>query len=217
MCDDNPLFSNHEQRKIITVDYNNIKTQLAAGSRKAYEELFKHLYKDLCNYAYHIIPDRDCVEDEVQAVFITLWESHGDAGKIDYLKSYLYRCVYNACLKKLEHEKVKAKYYNESEYHLVQLQFETFEASYDDIDMMGELHDAIELLPEKNKEVVKLRFIEGLNTQEVSKRLDISPRTVETHVSKALRILREKINPSYFPVIFFSIVCTCIYILSDHR
>lgn len=173
------------------MDYNKIKQDISAGSQTAYGLLYKQLYRGLCNYAYNIIPDTDVVEDLVQATFITLWENRGECSRIDYLKSYLYRCVYTACLKRLEHQKVRQRYYNENEYQLKQIQFETFESSYDD-DLMGQLHQAIDLLPEKNREVVKLRFIEGLNTNEVSQRLDITPRTVETHVSKALRFLREK-------------------------
>lgn len=195
------------------MDYTKIKNELAEGSHKAYELLYKHLYRNLCNYAYNIIPDKEVAEDVVQTALITLWENHRQCAEIEYLKSYLYRCVYNGCMKLLQHQKVRERYFNESEYHLKQIQFETFESSYDD-EQSVQLHKALEELPEKNREVMKLRFIDGLSTNEVSDRLDITPRTVETHVSKALRFLRERLSVS--SVLFFLVLCTCFYFLNDH-
>lgn len=195
-------YSIPKQAKKTSVDYKIIKDQLSGGSRKAYETLYKFLYRDLCNYAYNIIPDADIVEDIVQATFMNLWENRHTIESIEYLKSYLYKCVYNACLKKLKHDKVVGKFQNEHEYQLKQIQFETFECSYDEA-ILDELNKAIEQLPDKNREVMKLRFIDGLSTNEVSQQLDISPRTVETHVSKALRFLREKLSGTAFLFLFF--------------
>lgn len=195
------------------MDYTQIKNDLAKGSQKAYELLYKQLYRNLCNYAYNIIPDKDVAEDIVQSTLVALWENHQQCNEIEYLKSYLYRCVYNACMKLLQHQKVRERYFNESEYHLKQIQFETFESSYDD-EQTARLHKALDELPEKNREVMKLRFIDGLSTNEVSKQLDITPRTVETHVSKALRFLREKLSVT--TVLFFLFLSTCFYFLSDH-
>ncbi|MBK8806287.1 MAG: sigma-70 family RNA polymerase sigma factor [Bacteroidales bacterium] len=152
------------------MDYNKIKRRSSRWFREKLMNVYKSLYRDLCNYAYNIIPDRDIVEDIVQTTFINLWENHKNIGKIEYLKSYLYRCVYNSCLKKFEHDKVVLKFYNEHEYQLKQIQFESFETSYDDDDVMTKLHNALDQLPEKNREVMKLRFIDGLSTNEVSKK-----------------------------------------------
>lgn len=190
------------------MDLALIKTQLAAGSEAAYQQLFKTLFRDLCGYAYHIIPDIDSAKDIVQDVFVSLWVNRSEAEKIGALKAYLYRCVYHACIKKLEHQKVRQRYYSESEYQLKMIQFEDFESSYEE-SPLGDVYAAIEQLPEKNREVFKLRFIDGLNTKQVSEQLDITPRTVETHISKALKFLRENLSVSNFSLLFFMFSSTC--------
>lgn len=191
------------------MDYNTIKAELSQGSERAYEQLFRELYRPLCRYAFRMIPDTEDAEDTVQAVFVGLWDKRSDAGRIEYLKSYLYQCVYHACLKKLEHEKVRSRYYTAAEYELTMMQFETFEASTED-ERMADVNAAIDLLPEKNREVFRLRFIDGLNTREVSEQLQITPRTVETHVSKALRFLRDHLSAVVIIFSFFPVLSTCI-------
>lgn len=182
-------------------DYNIIKKNIAKGSASAFEQLFNAYHKELCYYAYKIIPDQEECKEVVQQVFIQLWEKRAQAEGIDSLKAYLYRSVHNVCLNKLKHEEVKKKYQSESRYLLQSMFWNEVGDSFNE-ELFGKVETAIEELPLKNKEVFNLRFIEGMNNAEVSDKLGITTRTVETHVSNALKFLRSQLGHLLVLIIF---------------
>lgn len=176
--------------------------QLKQNDHAALDLLFTAYYDALCRYAYTLIDDVDDSEDIVQRCFIKLWEKRESADSILSFKPFLYKSVYNACLHYIEHQKVKQKYKSETAMELNRIYTDSFENTYPQ-EQLENVKKAIEQLPEKNKEVFKLRFFEGYNTKEVSKKLGITPRTVETHISKALKLLRKS---AAFGISFFLLI-----------
>jgi len=179
---------------------HNIGFALKNGESWALDLLFKKHYNDLCRYAYKYVQDQDEIEEIVQHCFVKLWENREKAESIILFKPYLYRSVQNACINKLQHEKVKAEYRSAAAYELKMLY-----TSESDSLQQAELADAIrkevEKLPKKNREVFKLRFFNGLNTKEVCDKLGVNERTVESHVRNAFKMLRK--NLKHFLTIFF--------------
>jgi len=172
---------------------DNIKQQLEKNSTKAFEELFRLYHNDICNYVFSILLDRQDAEEVAQQTFVKLWEKRDEVSRILSLKSYLYRSAYNLCLNKFKHDKVRERYATEERYKLQEAFLSEFENTHD-TEVMEAIKKAVEQLPTKNKEVFTLRYLRGFNTQEVSEELGITVRTVETHVSNALKILREKLK-----------------------
>jgi len=180
-----------------------IRKGLIDDSSKIFEELFHSLYNPLCKYAARFIQNGDDAEEVVQQCFVKLWEKRAEASNIQSFSSYLYRSVYNSCMNIFEHEKVKKSYADNSEQKLREYYAEQVEDSFTE-ELTEQIKSAIELLPEKNKEVFLLRFYEGYNIKEVSEKLNITIRTVETHVSKSLKILRQALTP-VLPILFIFI------------
>jgi len=195
------------------LDDNYIRSGLLSENSSIFEELFHELYNKLCNYALRFLSSPEEAEEVVQQCFVKLWERRTSADSIKSFKSYLYKSVHNSCLNLFEHEKIKRQYASEAEYKLKQIYTSEFQVSYSD-DLKDKLELFIEELPEKNKEVFKLRFYEGYNTKEVSEMLQITPRTVETHVSKSLKILRDcfKQIGALLLLIFFFALSYVIYV-----
>src|SRR3569832_571735 len=73
----------------------------------AIEELFKTLYKPLCNYAYSFLQDVEESEDVVQGIFYNLWKNRDRMEMISSVKSYLFVAVRNNCLKKIHQLKIR--------------------------------------------------------------------------------------------------------------
>lgn len=178
-----------------------LKKQLQQGSSTAFEGLFRMYHKDLCNYVFSIIHDEDETKGIAQECFIKLWEKRDEINRIQSVKSYLFRSAYNTCLNKFKHQKVVEKHASEARSELQAIFQKDFENTYDE-ELAKRVMAAVEDLPTKNKEVFKLRYISGLNTAEVSEELGITPRTVETHVSNALKILRSKFSKYGHLVLF---------------
>lgn len=182
------------------IDDNHIRAGLAQGSKKVFEELFHALYSNLCKYAMRFLHDQQDAEEIVQNCFVKLWEKRLSAETIQSFKSYLFRSVYNSCMNVFEHEKIKRQYYSAAEFKLKEIYANQAEMSLTP-NLTDRILEEIEKLPDKNQEVFKLRFLEGYNTKEVSEMLDITPRTVETHVSKSLKHLRETLKTSAMIII----------------
>ena len=167
--------------------------RLKDGDQTAFELLFHFYYPGLVMYSTQFTTDRTEAEEIVQDFFVRLWQRHPLISLTDSLKSYLFLSVKNGCLNYLKHKKVEEKYIRQmcelSNYHLV----------YDpDLYLSSELQEkvkqAIDLLPEKCREVFVLCRFEELKYAEVAEKLHISVKTVEMQMSIALKKLRNELS-----------------------
>jgi RNA polymerase sigma-70 factor (ECF subfamily) len=83
-----------------------IIAQIRDGDLKAYERIFNGYYGALCLFANKMLGDIDKSRDVVQDVFVTLYVNKSALQINTSLKSYLFKCVYNACLNNLKQQKV---------------------------------------------------------------------------------------------------------------
>jgi RNA polymerase sigma-70 factor (ECF subfamily) len=172
---------------------------LAAGDVTAFEMYFKTYYQPLCNYAYTFLQDKEEAEEIVQATFLSVWEKRQALNIRTSAKSYLYAMVRNACLNVIKHEKIKQKYVGE-EMALADQGYESVSQVMSSIELESRIQKAIEKLPEQCRLVFKLSRFEELKYNEIAEQLDISVKTVENHMGKALKIMREQLK-DYLPLI----------------
>lgn len=177
-----------------------ILVRLAAGDLKAFEMLYGEHYESLCHYAQGFVFDLDTSREMVQDVFVRIWEKRTTLQIEDSLKSYLYRSVHNKCLDYLKHLKIEYEY---EKMRIQEIQESgNFSNNSADHPLDGLITEelriairlAIENLPEKCKEIFKLSRYEGLKYSEISIALNISVKTVETQMSRALKSLKEQLS-----------------------
>lgn len=156
---------------------------------KGLELIFKEYYEVMCLTALRITKERSLAEDIVQEVFYELFRKR-DTVQIQSLIGYLKRSVYNRSLNKIKSSKeifdsddLNLELSDNSSSSQENLEFQELE-SY--------LNDVIDRLPEKCRLVFILNRFEELSYKEVAQKMDISVKTVENQMSKALRILREE-------------------------
>ena len=129
----------------------------------------------------------------VQESFINLWEKRQSIDALKSVKSYITTSIRNKCLNYLR----DTKKFN-TEIILSDVLFHEIDFEQSDKLIEEELNDkinfAIDELPDKCKEVFQLNRFENLKYKEIAVKLDISIKTVETQMSKALKHLREKLK-----------------------
>ena len=174
-------------------------TTLKAGDITAFEMLFRTYYQPLCNYAYTFVQDRDEAEEIVQSTFLNVWEKRDSLSIHTAVKPYLYAMVRNACLNVLKHEKVKQQH--------VALEMAVAERSVESVartvmatELETKIYQAMDKLPEQCRLVFKLSRFEELKYAEIAEQLNISIKTVENQMGKALRIMREQLK-DYLPLL----------------
>ncbi len=163
--------------------------------------LFKTYYKPLCNYAYSFLNDRDEAEEVVQATFINVWDKRQSIEIQTSTKSYLYRMVRNASLNVIKHSKVKQAH--------VKYEIAGGEPSHEEVTqsvisskLEKRIIEAMKTLPEQCRLVFQLSRFEELKYGEIAEQLNISVKTVENHMGKALKIMREQLK-AYLPLFIF--------------
>jgi RNA polymerase sigma-70 factor (family 1) len=176
-------------------------TGLHEGDELAFENIFKSYYERLCNYANTFINDIDEAEEMVQSTFIEIWEKHEAIEIHTSMKSYLYRSVHNHCLNRLKHFKVRREHTEELKH---QLESGIDNASQDLIgsELQQQIELAIDSMPPQCSKIFKLSRFENLTYAEIAENLNLSVKTVDNQMGKALRILREKLK-DYLPYLLW--------------
>jgi RNA polymerase sigma-70 factor (ECF subfamily) len=172
---------------------------LKEGNVTVFEMFFKAYYQPLCNYAYTFIPDRDEAEEIVQSAFMSFWEKRQAIEIRVSPKSYMYTMVRNACLNVIKHEKIKQKYAGE-ELVLAERSHDSVSQRVISNELESRIQKAMQVLPEQCQLVFKLSRFEELKYSEIAEQLDISVKTVENQMGKALKIMREQLK-DYLPIL----------------
>ena len=169
----------------------NEATALRSGDEAVYDAVFRRLYAPLCHYATSLTDgDPDEAEDLVQQVFVKLWERRTQLDVEKTVKAYLYKMVYNAGLNRIRHRQIKHKY---QQFNALQLENARLEPEDTAPELRERLQKAIENLPPQCRNIFELSRFEDLKYREIADQLNLSVKTVETQMGKALRLLRTQL------------------------
>lgn len=171
---------------------------------RQFEQVFKAHFKALHAYAITILNEEAMAEEIVQQVFFKLWEKRNEIRIRQSLKAYLYSSVYNHCMNYLKHEKVKQRH----QHYIIQSGNGGDESAGRKI-MLQELENkisgALNRLPQQCRTIFQMSRFEELKYREIAETLNLSVKTVENQMSKALRIMRKELE-AYLPVFFIIMI-----------
>ena len=165
--------------------------KLKKGDYDAYTLLMNDYYKNLCGYANLFTKDPSKSEDIVQNVFVKLWVYRKKIDSNIPIKRYLHKSVYNEFIDQYRKNKSVISL---EEKHLKAINTVIDNNSFDIEKLMIRVNDEIEKLPEKCKRVFILNKKEGLTHDEIAEYLQISIKTVEGHITRAFKILNQKLG-----------------------
>ena len=155
-----------------------------------YKQLFYQYFHSLCSYAHTIVKDTDAAKDVVQTAYIKLWDKRKEVNINESAKSYLYTTVYRLSLNVLRNQESRKGHHEEIKKTTTHYQSNSLE----DMEVQKRILAAIELLPDRCKEIFYKTKFEGKKYLEVSEELGISVKTVEVQMGKALKFLRGKLS-----------------------
>lgn len=154
---------------------------------KEFEIFFKENFRSLTFHAYKYLKDVDLAKDIVHNAFTKLWEKRDEIDSDKNIKSYLFTTVTNLALNYIRDHK---KIVNIDEEKSLKNVSENSVDEVENTEIGDAIVKAINKLPDKTKEVFMLSRYENLKNAEVAEKLGISIKTVEAHISKALKELR---------------------------
>lgn len=168
-----------------------------SSDQQAFDGLYTHFYPGLLSFANAILKDKLVAEEMIEDIFVNLWQNRKTLCTINHLSQYLYISVKHACLNYINskdfdiHKKrTILTEVGDEHYHYSLKSPETLLIGKENF---KEISDAINTLPPKCRMVFRLVKEEGLKYREVAQLLNISIKTVENHMSKALSLIMEKL------------------------
>ena len=165
---------------------------LAKRDEAAFEQVFKTHFKSLHAYAFTILKDEAEAEEMVQQVFFKLWDRTATLTITGSVTAYLYRSVHNESLNYLKHQKVRAGHRLQVAYSMKN-QADHASKKLLAGELEKKLREALNELPEQCRTIFQLSRFEELKYREIADQLDISVKTVENQMGKALKLLRLKL------------------------
>ncbi len=161
---------------------------------KAFEKLYYALFNKLIKFSIYYVNHREPAEDIVSEVFVKCWNNRKELAHVEYPESYLFIAVKNQSLQHLK------KYSNVYMVEIAEHEFRLVDYSdpskkIERKELHHQLDQAIETLPAQARIVFRLIKENGLKYKEVAEILDISPRTVQTQLFRAIAKLRTVLKP----------------------
>lgn len=156
----------------------------------AFNELYNRYAEGLILYIYNKLGDIEESKDIVQEIFVSIWMDRERILKLESVSGYLYKIALNKSLNIFKKQKVEEKYIASLALYL-DTETTSQEGQLSEVENERLLHEAIDKLPAKMREVFKLRYFKGLSNIQVANELNISPHTVATQMKRALKEIRK--------------------------
>ncbi len=172
---------------------HQLMQQIKAGDNSAYDTLFRKYYSYLCMVVLRMTHSKEQAEDIVQEVFLDLWRKKEQIEINSAVKAYLHRSVVNKTLNKIRDKKLDFDRDEEKLQSVPTMQHTPLQKMQGE-ELQNVIKTAFESLPEKCRIVFSMVKYEAMSYKETAEKLEISVKTVENQMSKALRIMRAAIN-----------------------
>jgi len=161
---------------------------LQKGNEQAMDVLFRRHYSFICRTVYRILKDNNLAEDIAQEVFFGIWKKREQLNISTSVQAYLKRAAINKSLNFIRDQKVK--FDDEEKMPVLTSRQSSTQQQLEADDLQKMIDQAIDALPEKCRLVFTLSRFEEMTYQEIATELNISIKTVENQISKALKYLR---------------------------
>lgn len=171
---------------------NLLWNALKQGDRRAFAELYERYFRTLYQYGYKLLPDAVLVEDAIQDLFVDIWRIRQNLAEAESVKFYLFRSL---------RRKIHRLAENENRFLSVDVTTQSLHSDFTpdhqltdeeyERQLTHHLTQALRQLPERQLEVVTLRFYENFKTGEIAAIMGITEKSVRNTLHKAMTHLRE--------------------------
>jgi len=173
--------------------------RLKKGDILAYDQIYHKYSHKLYSFVFRILKDEADSEDVVQEVFIKIWELREKLDDYKLLNSFIFTIAYNSSISLLR-KKISTSKYREHLRNSSVIQFpDNYFSEIEFNELNHYVENLIENLPDKQKHVYLSHREQGLTYPEIAKEMGISRNTVENHMVKALKYLRQNLK-NFLPV-----------------
>lgn len=181
------------QQQADHIEAQEVVARIRAGDHAAFEVLFRRHYRGLCRFAAGHVGSMTQAEEIVQTIFFRIWQRHREWAPRGSLRAYLYRAARNEAIKHLQRDRIRQGLAVPVTDALMAART-TADGEALQQELARAATHALAELPERRRLVFLLSRDHGLTYNEIAAVLEISVKTVETHMGRALAHLRERLE-----------------------
>jgi RNA polymerase sigma-70 factor (family 1) len=170
---------------------NQVK-KLRKSDPIAFKSIVQHFHSGIFRFLFFRINDRDEAEDLLQETFVRLWENRHKLDENLSLSAFLFTTASNLSLNHIRHQKVVLQFRNQATFQAIVAETPYHQMEYEELQKV--INEAIEKMGDKVRMVFLRCKVDGIAYKVAAEQLDISVATVESHMVKALRIVREALE-----------------------
>jgi RNA polymerase sigma-70 factor (family 1) len=180
---------------------------LRQGDIKAFDELYHRYARKLMAFALTFFPNQSIAEEAVQEIFVRIWEKRRDLDDSKSFKSYLFQAIKYYMFNFIRDRKESCTYEEVAEVTFGRENMVEENIYYEELEARAKL--LIGKLPLVQQQVFRLNKLEGLSTQEIAVRMNLSKRTIEHHIYLATKTVKSElmqhisISATIFVGVFF--------------
>lgn len=179
--------------KKIHSDDKKLVFQLLKGNAFAFENLFNQYAKKLYFFAFGYLKSKPEAEEVVQEVFLKIWQNRTSLNPELSFNAYLFKIAYHQISEKFRKVSLEQKYLHDITKEAILFNDDLNErTNYQSL--LELVEKRIDKLPFRQKEVLLLRKMDGLSIREISEKLEIAPKTIEHHLTEAIKNIRSGLD-----------------------
>lgn len=190
---------------------------LLGGDRNAYELLFRKYYDDLYHYAVKFSGRPGFAEDHIQKLFLRIWRRRNKLEEVDAVKTYLWTALRRSMIDTFRQQKTENKYLHKYDHNSGRMQYTAEElVIQDEISHLRseELKEALDQLTSREREVLYLKFYEGMSYEEIEQIMSISYQTSRNYVYRALQSLKVILTSEVALGLMLIVLCASSFVWS---
>lgn len=187
----------------IPANLEKVLADFANDDKQAFDKLYHLYFPKLYYYSKSFLKIDEGIEDILQEVFVKLWMNRRNIKRAETFNAFLYTITKNTLLNEIR-SRIKTSEFQIKHYHQSVAEEFVTQNTVEFADMKHHIEQFVQLLPTKRQNVYRLSREEGLSNAEIAEQLGISVKTVEDHMTQALKFLKEKFKSLGFSFLLFT-------------
>lgn len=183
-----------EKDRVLTISKTDeLIRRLKKDDKSAVDELFSYYYPRLYHFSKSVLKIETEIDDILQEVFVKIWLNRQKINNVETFNSYIFTITKNEILNLIRSKLRDQTFKNELFLRSVAEEYQTSnQVEFDEIE--NKIDQTVACLPEKRQQVFVLSRMEGLSNKEIAQKLNISEKTVEDHITHAIKYIKSSMH-----------------------
>jgi RNA polymerase sigma-70 factor (ECF subfamily) len=189
------------------INDKDLAQKIKTGDKDAYQKLFEKYAPRIYRFAFSYLKNKPDAEELVQNVFLKIWEKRNLLDSSQNIKAFVFKVAVNTIYDFIRKKNMEYAFEDYARLNYSPGEDSTWHSIIFE-EMQQNLRQLVSQLPEQQQKIFQLSKLDGLSNDEIARQLNLSKRTVENHLYRALAFLKKHFtSETLFALLFFHLLC----------